>query len=106
MLPWSSSNNLAAFNATKTKALLFVTHQIEMLHGFEQEVVKFKYKDKILEDVSELKLLGLTIDKNVNSKKHINNTTKPYYATLSVLRKNKKYTPQPVRQQLLESLIL
>ena len=34
MLTWSSSNNLA-FNAAKTKAVLFTTSQIEKLHGFE-----------------------------------------------------------------------
>ena len=43
MLTWSSSNNLA-FN--KTKAILFTTSQMEKLHGFEQDVVEIKCKDK------------------------------------------------------------
>ena len=34
-LIWSSSNNLA-FHATKTKAILFTTRQMEKWHGFEQ----------------------------------------------------------------------
>ena len=110
VLTWSSSNNLA-FNATKTKAMLFTTSQIEKLHGFEQEVVEFEYKDKILENANEFKLLGINNDKNLNWKKRINCMTKPCYATLSVLRKNKRYTPLPVRKHFLfllifESLIL
>ena len=101
MLTWSSSNNLA-FNATKTKAMLFTISQIENVPGFEQEPVEFKYKDKILENVSEFRLLGITIDKNLNWKKRINNTTKPCYATLCVLRKNQRYTPLPTRKQQAE----
>ena len=79
---------------------------MEKLHGFEQDVVELKCKDKTLENVSEFKLLGITIDKNLNWKKHINNVTKSCYATPSVLRKIKRYTPLPVRKQLAESLIL
>ena len=101
MLTWSSSNNLA-FNATKTKTMLFTISQIENVPGFEQEPVEFKYKDKILENVSEFRLLGITIDKNLNWKKRINNMTKPCYATLCVLRKNQRYTPLPTRKQQAE----
>ena len=91
--------------------MLFTTSQIEKLHGFEQEVVEFEYKDKILENANEFKLLGINNDKNLNWKKRINCMTKPCYATLSVLRKNKRYTPLPVRKHFLfllifESLIL
>ena len=49
---------------------------MEKLHGFEQDVVEFKCKDKTLENVKKFKLLRITIDKNINGKKHINNTTK------------------------------
>ena len=105
MLTWSSSNNLA-FNATKTKAMLFTTNQMEKLHGFEQDVVELKCKDKTLENVNKHKLLGITIDKNLNWKKHIHNMTKCCYVTLNGLRKIKIYTPLPVRKQLAESLIL
>ena len=86
MLNWSSSNNLA-FNAAKTKATSFTTSQMEKLHGFEQDVVKLKCMDKTLENVNEFKLLVITIDKNLHWKKHIYNTTKNCYTTLSVLDK-------------------
>ena len=86
MLNWSSSNNLA-FNAAKTKAISFTTSQMEKLHGFEQDVVKLKCMDKTLENVNEFKLLVITIDKNLHWKKHIYNTTKNCYTTLSVLDK-------------------
>ena len=49
---------------------------MEKFHGFDQDVVKLKCKDKTLQNVNEFKLLGITIDKNLSWKKHINNTTK------------------------------
>ena len=76
------------------------------LDGFEQDLVKLKYKDKTLENVSKLKLLGIAIVKNLNWKKHINNTTWNCYATLNILQKNKRYTRLPVRKELAEFLIL
>ena len=76
------------------------------LHGFEQDVVELKCKSKTLENAKEFKRPGITIVKNLNSKKHMNNTTKNCYATLNVLRKIKRYPPLPVRKQLAESLIL
>ena len=65
MLTWSSCNNLV-FNAVKTKAMLFTASQMEKLHGFEQDVVELKCKGKTLENVNEFKLIGVTIDKNLN----------------------------------------
>ena len=69
MLTWSSYNNLA-FNAVKTKTMLFNNSRIEKLHGFGQDVVELKCKDKTLENVNEFKFLGITIEKNLNWKKH------------------------------------
>ena len=46
MLTWFSNNNLA-FNATKKKVMLFTISQMEKLHGFEQDVVKLKCRDKL-----------------------------------------------------------
>ena len=105
MLTWSSNNNLA-FNAIKRKAILFTISQMEKLHGLEQDVVKLKWKDKTLQNVHKFKLLAITIGKNLNWKKQINNTTKNCCATLRVLRKIKIYKPLPVRKQLAEFLIL
>ena len=62
MLTWSSNNNLA-FNATKAKGILFTTSQMKKLHGFEKDVVEFKYKDKTLENGNKFKLLRITIGK-------------------------------------------
>ena len=69
MLTWSTSNNLA-FNTAKTKAMLFTTSQMEKFHGFEQDVVELKCKDKTMEILNEFELLGITIDKNLNGKKY------------------------------------
>ena len=41
---------------------------MEKLHGFEQDVVEPKYKDKTLENINEFKLLGIKIDMNLNWK--------------------------------------
>ena len=98
--------NILAFNADKTIAMLFTISQMEKLHGFEEDVVEHKCKDKTLENVNKFKLLGLTIDKNLNWKKHISNTIKNCFVTLNVLRKIKEYTPLPVCKQLAESLTL
>ena len=86
MVTWSANNNLA-LNAVKTKAVLFTTSQMEKLLGSEQDLVELKCKDKTLENVNKFKLLRITIDKNLNRKKQINNTTKNCYATLNVLCK-------------------
>ena len=86
--------------------MLFTTSQMEKLHGLEQDVVKFKCKDKTLENGEKFKLLGITIGKSLNWEKYINSTTNNCYATLSVLRKIKRHTPLAVRKQLAESLIL
>ena len=63
MLTWSSNNDLA-FNAAKTKAMLFPTSQTKKLCGFEQDLVEI--------NANEFKLPGKTIDKNLswNKKKH------------------------------------
>ena len=79
---------------------------MEKSHFFEQDVVELKCKDKTPENVNEFKLLGITINKNLNWKKHINNTKKNCYATLNVLRKSNTYTPLLVSKQLADSLIL
>ena len=105
MLTWPSNNNLA-LNATKTKTILFTNSQMEKLYGLAQDVVKLKCKHKTLENTGKFKLLGLTIDKNFNWKKHINNITKNCYTTISFLRKIRKYTLITVRKQLTDSLIL
>ena len=73
--------------------MLFTTSQIEKLHGFEQDVVERKCKGKTLENANKFKLLGVTIDKNLNWTKNMNNTIKNCYATINVLRKIKRYTP-------------
>ena len=111
MLTWSSSNNLM-FNAAKTKAMLFSTSQngkiawcMQVASCMEQNVAEVKCKDKTPDNVNEFKLLGITIDKNLNWKKHINYTAKNCYATLNALRKIKRYTSLPVPKQLAESLI-
>ena len=77
---------------------------MEKLHGFEQDVVELKCKDKTLENVKEFKLLDITIDKTLNWKKHINDTTKNCYATLNVLRKIKRYTTLPAESFILSKL--
>ena len=71
---WFSSNNLT-FSAAKTKPMLCTTSQMGKLHGFEEDLVEFKCKDKTLENVNKFKLLGITIVKKLNWKKHVNNTT-------------------------------
>ena len=56
MLTWSSNNDLA-FNAAKTKAMLFPTSQTKKLCGFEQDLVEI--------NANEFKLPGKTIDKDL-----------------------------------------
>ena len=82
------------------KAMIFTISQMEKFHGFGQVVVELECKDKTLENVYEFKLLQITTDKNLNWKKHINNTTK------NTPEDKRRYTPLPVRKQLAESLIL
>ena len=43
------------------------TSLMEKMHGFEQDVVELKSKDKTPENVNELKLFAIT-DKNINWK--------------------------------------
>ena len=50
--------------------MLFTTNQMEKFHGFELDAVELKCEGKTLENVNKFKLLGKTIDKNLNWKKH------------------------------------
>ena len=75
--------------------MLFTTSQMEKLHGFEQGAIELKCKDKT---PKEFRLHGITIDKNLNCKKRINDTRKNCCATLSVVGKIKRSKPLQVRK--------
>ena len=76
---------------------------MEKLHDFEQNVVGYKCKDKILENVNEFKLLGI----NNTQKSQLEKTYKQYDKELVRNTQHiKRYSPPPVRKQLAESIIL
>ena len=105
LLNWSTDNNLV-FNAIKTKLMLLTTAQMKACHKLDEiKDLEIACIEKQLELVNEWKLLSFRIYQHLDWKSHINKVTKVCYATLSVLKKLKIYTPFDVRKQLAESVI-
>ena len=104
---WSSNNNLV-FNETKTKLMIFSTPQMSTRHKLSSlynEINIFNNTVKI-NRTSSMKILGVTFEENCSWDKHINETIKSCCATLSTLRKLKRFTPYHLRKSLCESLVL
>ena len=99
---WCQSNKML-INPIKTKAMLFgSSHRLQA----RQRQLNLKINDTSIDTVSEIKLLGLTLDKNLSWECHINHICHTISKLLSILRKHTNLIPQNSRQLFYNGYIL
>lgn len=102
---WSTGSNLV-FNDGKTKSMFICTQQLQRTHGFTNEQFQIRSGNQTIEQVNEMKVLGVVFDKHLTWKPHIAKVTKECYSTLRTLKLIRRLLPFNVRKQLATSLIL
>ena len=83
---WFSVNQLQV-NAVKTQAMTL---------GKSQFTYRFSVDDQIIDIEPTLKILGITLDKDLNYKPHVDVMLKKAYAKIAALRKIKQLVPSNV----------
>jgi len=101
---WSVENNLV-FNPNKTKFMIFSSQQISKYHNLKDDNVDIKCDNTIIERVQQFKFLGVVFDEHLKLNLQLDRILKSSRSTLEILKKVKRYTPEKVRKQLVESLI-
>ena len=91
---WSKNTNLI-FNPKKKKYLLFTTQQMARRHQLNFEL---KSADgKVIERVSNFKLLGVTFSQDLKWNKHVKKATSSAYGSLKILTRLKRPTKATCR---------
>ena len=85
LLTLSNKTNLV-FNSTKRKLMVIATKQIRHVHNFDDKVINIRPEDKHLAQVSQFKLLGTTIDNNLNWGFNIHKIIKECFVTIATLK--------------------
>jgi len=91
---WCLSNGMI-INIKKTKTMTISTYQKESKIGCTD--LKVHYDNKLLDSVPHEKLLGVTIDKHLLWKEHINTVTSTLSKNLALLRRIRTYLPTNIR---------
>lgn len=97
---WLKVNKLF-LNVNKTKAMLFHTSQRRKV-----QLPNIKIADQNIQIVDEFSFLGVTVDKNLNWKSHINQTCKKLSKTVGVMNRLKQLLPKATLLTLYNSLCL
>ena len=103
---WANDSKLL-LNGKKTKQMLVTTQEMSRAHGLNEYIPPITVRHHIIERVTTFKILG-TWFSNENLKwadqtKHLLSSC---YGVLSSLRKLRKMTPQHIKKQLVESLVI
>lgn len=93
---WFSVNHLQV-NAAKTQAMTL---------GKSQFIYRFSVEDQIIDIEPTLKILGVTLDKDLNYKPHVDIMLKKAYAKIAALRKIKRLVPSNVMTALYKAYVL
>ena len=96
MTQWFSVNHLQV-NAAKTQAMSL---------GKSQFTYRFSVEDQIIDIEPTLKILGVTLDKDLNYKPHVDVMLKKAYAKIAALRKIKRLVPSNVMITLYKTYVL
>lgn len=91
---WCLSNGMV-INIKKTKTMTISTYQKESKIGCTD--LQVHYNNKLLDSVPHDKLLGVTIDKHLLWKEHINNVASTLSKNLALLRRIRTYLPTNIR---------
>ena len=102
---WSSSSNLV-FNEKKTKSMYFCSNHIQRTHNFTKEQFQISCEGKIIEQVDEMKVLGIIFDKQLTWKPHISKVIQDCFSTLRTMKLLRRLLPFHVRKQLASALVL
>ena len=86
--------------------MLISTSQMSRVHSLQNIELGPNINGKLLERVSNSKLLGVHLNENLKWDEHVNELSKSCYGVLQTLRKLKNFTNFKLRKQLAESLIL
>ena len=98
---WLEINKLS-LNVTKTKFMVFHTQQ---KHRAIKTPVP-KINNTTIEKVGQFKFLGLTLDSNLNWKKHSDNITNKCSQIIGILNRLKHILPQSIKIMLYNALLL
>ena len=98
---WLEINKLS-LNVTKTKFMVF--HTQHKHRAIKPPVPKIKNKN--IEKVEQFKFLGLTLDSNLNWKKHSDNITNKCSQIIGILNRLKQILPQNIKIMLYNALLL
>ena len=98
LLHWIRANKLS-LNLDKTKCMIFS-------NAIDRLPMNIVLDGKVLEVVSTMKFLGLTIDNKLSWKPHIDNVCRTISQNIGLINKVKYYFPKPTLLMLYSSLIL
>ena len=96
---WLEINKLS-LNVTKTKFMVFHTQH----RAIKPPVPKINNTN--IEKVEQFKFLGLTLDSNLNWKKHSDNITNKCSQIIGILNRLKQILPQNIKIMLYNALLL
>ena len=99
---WSQNNGLL-FNNDKLQFIIFWKKRTAFP---TDRSFLIKSSGKSIKQEQTIKLLGITMDQNLNWIDHINKLTKSLYSSLQILKRFKRSTPFKTRKTLAEGLIL
>ena len=103
---WSRDNNLV-FNPKKTKFMLLSTKKMSTKHKLNEMSNKVMINNNsTLDRVTNSRILGVNLDKNLNWENHVTKVIKTCYSILASLRKMKRLTDFKLCKQLSERLVL
>jgi hypothetical protein len=98
---WINDNALAV-NSDKTKLMLFgAKSKVRSLSDFS-----FTFNSIVIQNSTELKCLGLTIDNTLSWEAHINNISRACHYRISSLFKIRDFIPVEYRKLLASTLVL
>ena len=95
---WVISNGLVALNLKKTKNMLFSRQNIELPD-------EFKFINKKIDRVKEVRFLGVIVDEKLNWSAHIKTLKSKMSRYIGILCKIKKLLPIQAKMQIFQSLI-
>ena len=102
---YARSNNLL-LNEKKTVYMALGTSHLLQRHRNLSENVALNLNDKIINQQTTTKVLGVCVDRCIKWDEHVKNVLKSGYSKLVVLRKLKNFAPFKHRKMMAESLIL
>jgi len=95
------TNNKMSIHVGKTKAMIFKTKYQKCTHQLQ-----IKINQQLIENVTEFKYLGLTLNCNLSFDKHYEKTCKSMTNRMYLLKRQKKHFPEKWRLIFATSLIL